>query len=220
VIRPAGIGPNLLIDDAVAFALEAFDPGADAGRARIAAFDGRAGKDPVDEVSKADIDAMNRAMSTRASSDDLMDRAQRLTPHLTQISPEWSMDATPELEWDEARIIHRVAMAVDAMKARWPYVAVVTKLLYLKRPRLVPILDSYVIDQLGPVTDLSGALEQMRLNCRENAHVLRVIQERLAQEGLERSPVRIIETCMWAAHPRSPVALTAGAWERVVRPSR
>ncbi len=104
------------------------------------------------------------------------------------------------------------------MGGRWPYVAVATKLLYLKRPQLVPILDSYVIDQLGDLRSLQEAIDHMRELCLANAPALHAIEACLPTNA-RRTPLRILESCIWAAHPRSPIKSNAGPWERVIRPA-
>jgi hypothetical protein len=209
----AGERLALVIEDAVSFAEAVFR----VTEKTLKPFDERVGADPTDRFIRADIDAMNRVMSTRTNADALLARAERTTDRLGLLDPAWSMTTMSEAEWNRHRVVVKVAAAIGAFGATWPNVAVVSKLLYLKRPELVPIIDSYVIDHLGPVGSARGAIRRLRENCVANRDVLLAIQDRLRTQQLERTPLRILETCLWAAHPRSPVALESGAWERVVR---
>lgn len=218
VIAPARGGPTLVIEDAVGFALEVLDPTADGARQRIATFDHRAGTAPNDEIVLGDIECMNRAMATRASHDVWLKRGEAARVKIENLRRDWSMVDTPEGEWHQHGVTERICDAIHAMGARWPRVAVATKLLYLKRPLLVPILDSYVIAQLGDVRSLPEAIDRMRALCLANAPALHAIEACLPPDR-RRTPLRILESCIWAAHPRSTLTLRAGAWERAMRPA-
>lgn len=210
---PAGGRPVLVIEDAVIFALAVFT----LTKESLRRFDERAVMQPRDGFVREDIDAMNSVMSTRTSAEALLNRAERSTERLRLLDESWSMTAMSPADWNQQRVTVKIAAAVRAFGASWPNVAVVSKLLYLKRPDLVPIIDSYVVDHLGPVDGLRGAIRLFRENCVANQEGLLEIQHHLTAEGIDRTPVRILETCLWAAHPRSPVRLEAGSWERVVR---
>ena len=51
--------------------------------------------------------------------------------------------------WEGLGVTGRLRTSIDAMLGDHRGLSVATKLLHLKRPGLVPILDSLVVDQLG-----------------------------------------------------------------------
>jgi hypothetical protein len=91
-----------------------------------------------------------------------------------------------------------------------PYIrrAVATKMLYLKRPALMPVLDSLVVAQLGGPSDESVAetvrmIEHVRAEGRANLETLLSIRRLLAARGLERTLVRILDALLWSTHPEA-----------------
>jgi len=90
--------------------------------------------------------------------------------------------------------------------------AVATKLLHLKRPRLFPMLDRFVAELLGAgLTDSGGEearaataaalMRTIRREGRRNLKELRGVQARLAKDGRKLSLVRIFDAVLWSAHP-------------------
>lgn len=130
---------------------------------------------------------------------------------LREIPSDLDLIETDDDAWDEARGRELLRTAVRSTLGRGRGVAVATKLLHLKRPRLFPILDAFVAQMLGrPITreDVDGRAEQagqlivrLRREGRRNAYVLRTIGNEFAAAGLERSLVRILYAALWLAHP-------------------
>jgi hypothetical protein len=97
--------------------------------------------------------------------------------------------------------------------------AVATKLLHLKRPRLFPMLDRFVAEMLGAGLSDAGGDEArvataaaltgaIRREGRRNLAPLRDVQTRLAEDGVERSLVRIFDAVLWSAHPAAGLSRT------------
>jgi hypothetical protein len=95
--------------------------------------------------------------------------------------------------------------------------AVATKLLHLKRPRLFPMLDRFVAEMLGAGLtndpkdeqrlDTAVRLTQaIRFEGRRNLDALCKIRDALAAEGTQRSLVRLFDAILWFAHPAAGVA--------------
>jgi hypothetical protein len=90
--------------------------------------------------------------------------------------------------------------------------AVATKLLHLKRPRLFPMLDRFVAELLGAGLPDSGGdgaraataaalMHLIRREGRRNLKALRGLQAVLAKDGTDLSLVRIFDAVLWSAHP-------------------
>ena len=102
--------------------------------------------------------------------------------------------------------------------------SVATKLLHLKRPALVPILDSLVVDQLGGRgKDGASLIEHVRREGQQNLAALQRIQRELATlaggDGMpiDRTLVRILDVLLWATHPASALYPILGGWKSEFR---
>jgi hypothetical protein len=92
-----------------------------------------------------------------------------------------------------------------------------TKLLHLKRPRLFPVLDSLVVEVMGINVGDDATREQriaiaqqvaaaIRREGRRNIDALRAIQAEVGDGGrLRLTLVRILDICLWFAHPAAGV---------------
>jgi hypothetical protein len=85
------------------------------------------------------------------------------------------------------------------------------KILYMKRPRLIPPTDPYTRAMLGvrlratPTHEQSVsagmlAIDVMRREGRRNHEALGTVGEVLRGKGLERSPVRILDGVLWITY--------------------
>jgi hypothetical protein len=94
--------------------------------------------------------------------------------------------------------------------------AVATKLLHYKRPRLFPVLDSFVAEMFGMnIPDVGKAHERVeaavrltsaiRSEGRRNVETLRSIRDLLAQETSQRSLIRIFDAIVWFSHPAAGI---------------
>jgi uncharacterized protein DUF6308 len=104
---------------------------------------------------------------------------------------------------------------------------VATKALHLKRPELVPVLDSLVIAQIGATVSSSQSKRETRarqtrdivVHLRAQAVAVReeleAIQDYLGDVGgKERTLVRVFDALLWSSHPSSLIAPVAGLIER------
>jgi hypothetical protein len=85
-------------------------------------------------------------------------------------------------------------------------------MLHLKRPRLIPLLDALVVEQLGPGVPSQAAPEvkaayaarviaHLAAQARSNRAALARLQRELADEGIELSAIRLIDILVWSSHP-------------------
>jgi hypothetical protein len=100
---------------------------------------------------------------------------------------------------------------------------VVTKVLHIKRPRLIPVMDSVVISQLGArvssdVTTWADAIGQVRAVGRADLTELQAVRDHLVAAGLgSRGLVRILDALLWVSSQGAGLFSSLGDWERVFR---
>lgn len=211
-------GPQLVIEDAEGLALDFFSK--DASSVGPKAFDARAGQGDPDRITADDVRAINETMRARArhSAWEAEFAAVEPLPWLAAISLSWDLIATDSEAWDTTNATAICAEAVA--KATGPYrgPSVATKVLHLKRPRIFPVLDSLVLEQIGATSQgVPVLLDHLRAVGQTNLEQLRSIQEHLAARGIRRELVRILDALLWASHPDAGLAPELGDWERVVR---
>jgi len=228
--RAAGYsGPPLVIEGAQWLAEFFFrrDPSAVGGMsydAWIAATQ----QDPerISRIIDEDVTAVNRTMAAR-------------TPHgtwapivadndwswLAAIDPDWDLFELEPVVWHEAEVAARLRRAFEAIHRPGLGIAVTTKVLHIKRPTLVPVLDSLVIAQIGGHVDDDpatwvDAIEHIRAVGRANLQQLRLVREHLHRAGLpDRTLLRVLDALLWTSSPGSNLFSSLDGWERVVRPS-
>jgi len=132
-------------------------------------------------------------------------------PWIAALDPGWSTEHLSGGNWFQAR--DRILDAVSRMiRYRQISVAGATKILHMKRPYLVPILDSYVGNVLGsPKPSNKPAMPDWSARMLDNLHeilvsnrdALTAIQQRLMARGIFRTPVRILDAVLWSAEPTS-----------------
>jgi hypothetical protein len=75
-------------------------------------------------------------------------------------------------------------------------------------------ISASLLPRVGPVQGvIPRRASDTTATLRREVH----IQAELGKRDIHRSRLRILETCLWASHPRAPVKPAAGGWERVVR---
>lgn len=132
----------------------------------------------------------------------------RPLPWLAAIDPDLDLIEAGDALWRRRSAEELVRAALAGTIAPRRGLAVSTKLLHLKRPRLFPILDELVAVMLGanvaaatPQRKLETAMElvlHLRDEGRRNLEALRSIQTALP---VERSLVRILDAVLWLSHP-------------------
>lgn len=217
-------GPALVIDGAqwLAEFFFKFDPSA----VGPLSYDARVAVTPTGRFEDEDITTVNRTMATHASHLWWRDLLELDAPKwLADLDPAWDLYLLPDDAWAAMGVSSRLAAALAAMDAKHRKLAVITKVLHLKRPALVPVLDSLVIDEVGargknPVL----VIEHLRRVGRRNLAALLAVQRHLAattgEDGqpLRRTLVRITDALLWTAHPGSALHPLLVDWRTEVKP--
>ena len=216
-IRRIGPGPALLVEDAERLVAHFIDHDASS---QPGGYDDLAGHGARDRITRDDVVAINttmRARSPHAAWEPLISDPSPL-PWLAALDPGWDLIAELDARWD-ASIHEPVAAALAAATGPGRGISVGTKVLHLKRPKMFPVLDRLVLDQLGvtesvpPMTIVS----HLRAEGRRNLPALREIQQAIRPD--ERSLIRILDILLWASHPASGLTPTLGAWAHRFGPS-
>lgn len=215
-IRRITTGPALVVEDAEQLALDFFrtDPSSAPG-----GYDDLAGHGDRDRVTRSDIVAINttmRARSPHAVWDGLIssDSAQGW---LSALDPSWDLIALEEDTWlQRARLA--VESALGAAVAPGRGLSVATKVLHLKRPRMFPVLDSLVLQQLGVTESVPPmrVIDHFRAEGRRNLDGLLAVQADVAKH-YDRSLVRIMDALLWTSHPAAGLAPALRGWRHVIR---
>jgi hypothetical protein len=222
-IRRVDAGPTLVIDGAQWVAELFFR--LDRSAVGPKSYDARVVSCPKDRFELQDLRAVNGSMATRMPDKwwiELLDGVPR--PWLAAVDPSWALFDLSDGEWVKAHVADRVGAALAEMVGDHRGLSVATKLLHLKRPALVPILDSLVVDQLGGRgAKATKLIEHMREEGRQNLDALRAIQDALATiigadgQPIHRSLVRILDVLLWATHPASALYPVLGRWQSEFR---
>lgn len=218
VVQRLDGGPRLLIEDALGLALDFFSK--DASSLGPKAYDARAGQGDADRINANDLRAINATMRARArhSAWDSEFTAVEPLPWLAAIGRDWDLIASDDASWVANDATAICAAAVDAATGPYRGPSVATKVLHLKRPRIFPVLDSLVLEQIGAISQpVTVLLDHLRAVGRSNLAQLTSIEAGLAESGYQRTLVRILDGLLWASHPDAGLAPKLGDWERVVR---
>ena len=179
----------------------------------IDGYDGWARKTPPNRLVAEDVTVLNtyaRARSGHVRWQALLE--DRAPAWLAAIDPSWDAATTDESEWERAEIGSKVEAAFAAMCGPYRGLSVASKMLHLKRPRLIPLLDALVVEQLGPSVP-SGATPEVKAEyaarviahlaaqARANRTALVDLQGELRKEGIELSAIRLIDILLWSSHP-------------------
>jgi hypothetical protein len=180
-----------------------------------------------DRIVDEDVTAINRTMATRSPHKTWAPViAAGEWAWLQALDRQWRLfEMTPE-DWSVNRVSDRLAAAFGAIQRKGLGIAVATKVLHIKRPALVPVLDSLVLAQIGSrttddVRTWVTALESARRVGRANIDALKLVRRHLLEAGLpERTLVRILDALLWTASPGSNMFPSLDGWEHTLRPPR
>ena len=214
-------GARLVIEQPTALAVRFFST--DPTSTMSGGYDERAGKGARNQITLDDIRAINQTMRARSphTAWEAMINAEAPLPWLAAIDPNWDLFATDEDSWRRTGAGVLAAAAIDAAVGPYRRMSVATKVLHLKRPRMFPVLDSLVVDQLGGRgRSPAELLLHLRSQGRSNLAVLQRVQAEVVQEGWQRTLVRIFDALLWSTNPTAGLAAQFSAWEHVVRPWR
>jgi hypothetical protein len=167
----------------------------------------------------ADLTAINTTMRARTAAkyweaftagDDL--------PWLVALDQRWDLIEMPSEDWRASFCEDRLREALHQLDGPYRRASVMTKLLHLKRPQLVPICDSYVAKSMGVSAWDAESTLLLILAIREtglmNLKALREISSRLASIGFERPLVRILDVLLWFDAPYEGTPGPYGLFEK------
>jgi hypothetical protein len=124
---------------------------------------------------------------------------------LKVIDATWDVFTTPDKVWANQPIGERVAALLDAVMGKGIGLARATKVLHIKRPRLIPVCDSYVLRLMGiPGEDGASAaalIEHLRNLRVELLPRLVELREKLLERGYDRTLLRIADALIWSSYP-------------------
>lgn len=189
-------------------------------------FDSLAGTGNPDRIELADVVTMNRTARARSPHTAWAGLIDVDAPWLSSLGHDLDLIDLGDRRWKAADGDALVAAALRATIGPGRGMAVATKLLHLKRPRLFPMLDRFVAEMLGAGLPESGGDEAraataaaltraIRRDGRRNLAALHGIQARLGEDGTRLSLVRIFDAVLWSSHPAAgltgaPRTLSAG----------
>jgi hypothetical protein len=212
-------GPRLVIEQPTDLALDFFSK--DASSVGPKAYDARAGQGDPNRITPDDLRAINATMRARARHSvwEKEFAAVEPLPWLAAINQDWDLIATDEGTWRAQDCTRIIADAIAATTGKYRGQSVATKVLHLKRPRIFPVLDSLVLEQVGATSQpVPVLLEHLRAVGRANLKQLLATKRHLGQHEYRRSLVRILDGLLWASHPDAGLAPKLGDWEHAMRP--
>jgi hypothetical protein len=182
----------------------------------VGAYDHVAADSTFDTIETADIETLNRTMRARSPHPAWASVTGIPLPWLRAIPSDFDLIEMTANEWEARAGEQLVHAALRAVVAHGRGVAVATKMLHLKRPRLFPLLDRLVVEMLGArfpegaaevrAAQAAQLVTHVRAEGRRNLDALMTIQSQLAALGCERSLVRILDAVMWLSHPAAGVS--------------
>jgi hypothetical protein len=209
-------GPTLVVENADAFAYAFFVT--DLSSIGVAGFHNLAGKGVPNRITIDDVIGVNSSMRTRSrhAAWDLLTKSKKDLPWLVSIPPAFDLFAASDAAWRQVRPF--AAEGLAAMVAPYRGLSTGSKVLHLKRPRLFPVLDSFVVQQVGLGSrSVIDVLDHLRAVGRANADALGLIAANLKDAGYVRSRVRILVSLLWMSHPATSLARSLPDWEHVIR---
>ena len=157
-----------------------------------------------DLISLDDVALINRTMGARSSYSNWNRLFKRGTiPRLRAIKPEIDVFLTSDREWTQQHVADNLASVFALVIGKGIGIAVATKVLHLKRPRLIPVCDSYVLRLMGIPGQNAGSgvalVECLRTLRTQWTAPLQQLQRSLRNRGYDRTLVRIADAVMWSA---------------------
>lgn len=191
--------------DWLAEAFFALDPSGKPG-----GFDDKAHDAAPSRIEAKDVDAINRTMRARSPQEVWKTLRDRELPWLAAISKGWDLADIDDDGW-RAEVAPALEAAFTALLGVGRGVSRSTKMLHLKRPRLIPVLDSLVVAQLGspmPSTPSRAIdlIDHVRRVVHDNASALQQIIDYLRLQGVDRSHVRVRDALLWGSNKESWIA--------------
>lgn len=176
----------------------------------------------ANRIEAYDLRVLNSSMRARTNAGWWTEHtAQNELDWLVQVDPAWDLLEYSDEQWEACDGEAAVERLMLGIMRKGISVSVGTKMLHLKRPRLVPVLDDLVVQQLGGYVSSQAKYETRAHQMRELvAHVreqgrleanytaLSAIHDHLAAPvtGQPRTLVRIFDALLWSSHPSSLIA--------------
>jgi hypothetical protein len=182
-------------------------------------YDDQAGHGERDRVTKADIIAINTTMRARSPHTvwDALISGTASQGWLARLDLDWDLIELDDETW-RARGCEAIEEAIKATVGHGRGLSVATKVLHLKRPKLFPVLDSLVLQQLGMTESVPPmkVIEHLRIEGRRSLDGLKAVQLQVSAH-YDRSLVRILDVLLWASHPAAGLAPSLRGWQHVLR---
>jgi hypothetical protein len=184
-------------------------------------YDARTLSTHSERLDREDITVLNasfRAMIIKVSLWEPLLAAADL-PWLAALGRDWDMITMSDAQLAEHGILDSVEAAItEIVSVKGRGIAQATKVLHLKRPRLVPVVDSFVARALGGRLSVDGPaerrvaqtrviLEHMRAAGQQVFPQLEEVDAHLRSVGIERSLVRILDALVWCSEAEAWVAM-------------
>ena len=173
---------------------------------------------PPNTITGDDITCVNTTMMARTPRHawkPFIDSKDTLS-WLTALDPSWDLLEMDDGAWSGSGCEGRLEAAFKALMGPFRTTAVTTKVLALKRPKLIPICDSFVSDMVGgkpgdyhAKTDL---ILEVRKVGRDNLAALQEIDGRLRTIGIKRTLVRILDGLLWSEYMDAGRYAEFGKW--------
>ena len=198
--------PELLVEDSLKLVLWFFSE--DSSSAGPNSYDAyiAAGSSPGNRIVLDDVRAINSTMRARSLHADwgaIISRGK--LSELAAISQEWDLFLTADTDWRSGSVPTKLRLLFDALLGRGVGISRATKVLHIKRPRLIPVCDSYVLRLMGIPGDTGASavalIEHLRSLRTELRPVLVDLQRELRKRGCERTLVRIADALVWSSYP-------------------
>lgn len=198
--------PDLIVEDPWTHVLHFF--AGDGSSTAQGAYDAyvASGKCPANRIVADDITVINATMSARSPHSDWADLVGRGTlSELAEIDLKWDLFLTRDKVWSAERIPERLEALFEAVICKGIGIARASKVLHMKRPRLIPICDSYVLKLMAiPGNDgASGValIQHLRTLRSVLLPTLRDLRGRLRKRGFDPTLVRITDGLIWGSYP-------------------
>jgi hypothetical protein len=170
-----------------------------------------------ERLAERDVEIINRTMGARSPHKAWAAFLGRDLPWLSALDPGWELFDLAPAEWPTVR--GRLRDALQALIGPYRKLSIVTKVLHMKRPRLVPVCDSYVRAEMlalrpeAPSADAAVSvgldlITHLRDEGRRNLAELQAVRDYLLTRRLDRTRVRILDLLLWSSYPSAP-------WSRI-----
>lgn len=214
-------GSRLVIEHAERLAFDFFTN--DASSTGDDPYDAWAGRTEPNRITTDDLHAINRTMRARSPLTAWSDFTRPDEPPLAWLSAlptDVGLFDLDDAEWDRAGYDALLGAVFTGIVGPYRNLAVATKVLHLKRPRLFPVLDRLVVEQIGGIgKPAMTMMRHLRAQGRANCPGLSSIQADLEKAHLTRTHVRILDALLWASHSASSMGKVLERWERRMAPT-